>query len=131
MAIHRKPSAIGRLRGSYNLIISHASAKLERTIRMSSPIARILHFSFETAEDLNLWVMKYETETSELAKEAIQRTLIKTDETSLVICNIYRNEEDADNVFERLSKWSGTVKAARTWESFNLTGEVVFSEPKY
>ena len=32
---------------------------------MSSPIARILHFSFETAEDLNLWVMKYETETSE------------------------------------------------------------------
>ena len=98
---------------------------------MSSPIARILHFSFETAEDLNLWVMKYETETSELGIEAIQRTLIKTDETSLVICNIYRNEEDADNVFERLSKWSDTVKAARTWESFNLTGEVVFSEPKY
>ena len=98
---------------------------------MSSPIARILHFSFETAEDLNLWVMKYETETSELAKEAIQRTLIKTYETSLVICNIYRNEEDANNVLERLSKWSGTVKAARTWESFNLTGEVVFSEPKY
>ena len=81
---------------------------------MSSPIARILHFTFETAEDLNLWVMKYETETSELGKEAIQRTLIKTDETSLVICNIYRNEEDADYVFERLSKWSGTVKAART-----------------
>jgi hypothetical protein len=44
---------------------------------MSSPIARILHFSFETAEDLNLWVMKYETETSELAKEAIQRTLLR------------------------------------------------------
>ena len=98
---------------------------------MSSPIARILHFSFETADDLNLWVMKYETETSELAKEAIQRTLVKTDETSLVICNIYHNEEDANNVLERLSKWSGTVKAARTWESFNLTGEVVFSEPKY
>ena len=98
---------------------------------MSSPIARILHFSFETAEDLNLWVMKYETETSELAKEAIQRTLIKTDETSLVICNIYRNEEDADNVLERISNWSGTVIAARTWESFNLTGKVGFSEPKY
>ena len=98
---------------------------------MSSPIARILHFTFETAEDLNLWVMKYETETSELAKEAIQRTLIKTDETSLVICNIYRNEEDADDVFERLSKWSGTVQAARTWESFNLTGEVVFSAPQF
>ena len=98
---------------------------------MSSPIARILHFSFETAEDLNLWVMKYEIETSELAKEAIQRTLIKTDETSLVICNIYRNEEDADDVFERLSKWSGTVQAARTWESFNLTGEVVFSAPQF
>ena len=98
---------------------------------MSSPIARILHFSFETAEDLNLWVMKYEIETSELAKEAIQRTLIKTDEKSLVICNIYRKEEHADIVLERLSKWSGTVKAARTWESFNLTGEVVFSEPKY
>ena len=48
---------------------------------MSSPIARILHFSFETAEDLELWVFKHETETSELAKEAIQRTLIKTDET--------------------------------------------------
>ena len=98
---------------------------------MSSPIARILHFSFETAEDLNLWVMKYEIETSELAKEAIQRTLIKTDETSLVICNIYRNEEDADIVFEKLSKWSDTVKAARTWESFNLRGEVVFSEPQF
>ena len=56
---------------------------------MNSPIARILHFSFETAEDLELWVLKYQTETSELAKEAIQRTLIKTDETSLVICNIY------------------------------------------
>jgi len=98
---------------------------------MSSPIARILHFSIETTEDLNLWIMKYETETSELAKEAIQRTLIKTDETSLVICNIYRNEEEADIVFARLSQWSGTVKAARTWESFNLTGEVVFSEPKY
>ena len=97
---------------------------------MTSPIARILHFSFETAEDLELWVLKYQTETSELAKEAIQRTLIKTDETSLVICNIYRNEEDADIVFERLSKWSDTVKAARTWESFNLTGEVVFSEPQ-
>ena len=79
---------------------------------MNSPIARILHFSFETAEDLNLWVMKYETETSELAQEAIQRTLVKTDETSLVISNIYRNEEDANNVLERLSKWSGTVKAA-------------------
>ena len=75
--------------------------------------------------------MKCETETIELAKEAIQRTLIKTDETSLVICNIYRNEEDADNVLERISNWSGTVKAARTWESFNLTGKVVFSEPKY
>ena len=98
---------------------------------MNSPIARILNFSFETAEDLELWVLKYQTETSELAQETIQRTLIKTDETSLVICNIYRNEEDADNVFERLSKWSGTVKAAQTWESFNLTGEVVFSEPKY
>jgi len=49
----------------------------------------------------------------------------------LVICNIYRNEEEADIVFARLSQWSGTVKAARTWESFNLTGEVVFSEPKY
>ena len=66
-----------------------------------------------------------------LQKEAIQRTLIKTDETSLVICNIYRNEEDADDVFERLSKWSGTVQAARTWESFNLTGEVVFSAPQF
>ena len=131
MALNRKSSAIGRLRGSYNLIIFHAPAKLERTIRMSSPIARILHFSFETAEDLNLWVMKYETETSELAKEAIQRTLIKTDETSLVICNIYRNEEEADIVFARLSQWSGTVKAARTWESFNLTGEVVFSAPQF
>ena len=98
---------------------------------MSLPIARILHFNFETAEDLNLWVMKYETETSELAKEAIQRTLIKTDETSLVICNIYRNEEVADIVFEMLSKWSDTVKAARTWESLNLTGEVVFSEPQF
>ena len=98
---------------------------------MSSPIARILHFTFETAEDLNLWVMKYETETSELGKEAIQRTLVQTDETSLVICNIYRNEEDADDVFERLSKWSGTVQAARTWESFNLTGEVVFSAPQF
>ena len=97
---------------------------------MTSPIARILHFSFETAEDLELWVLKYQTETSELAQEAIQRTLIKTDETSLVICNIYRSEEDADIVFERLSKWSKTVKAARTWESFNLTGEVVFSEPQ-
>ena len=75
--------------------------------------------------------LKYETETSELAKEAIQRTLIKTDEKSLVICNIYGNEEHADIVLERLSKWSGTVKAARTWESFNLTDEVVFSEPKY
>ena len=80
---------------------------------MSLPIARILHFNFETAEDLNLWVMKYETETSELAKEAIQRTLVKTDETSLVICNIYHNEEDANNVLERLSKWSGTVKATQ------------------
>ena len=75
--------------------------------------------------------MKCETETIELAKEAIQRTLIKTDETSLVICNIYRNEEDADNVLERLSKWSDTVKAARTWESVNLRGEVVFSEPQF
>ena len=43
---------------------------------MNSPIARILHFSFETAEDLELWVLKYQTETSELEKEAIQRTLI-------------------------------------------------------
>ena len=25
---------------------------------MSSPIARILHFSFETAEDLELWAIK-------------------------------------------------------------------------
>ena len=66
-----------------------------------------------------------------LQKEAIQQTLIKTDETSLVICNIYRNEEDADDVFERLSKCSGTVQAARTWESFNLTGEVVFSAPQF
>ena len=38
---------------------------------MNSPIARILHFSFETAEDLELWVLKYQTETSELAQEAI------------------------------------------------------------
>ena len=98
---------------------------------MSSPIARILHFTFETAEDLNLWVMKYETETSELAKEAIQRTLIKTDEKFLVICNIYRKEEHADIVLERLSKCSGTVKAARTWESFNLTGKVVYLEPQF
>ena len=98
---------------------------------MSLPIARILHFNFETAEDLNLWVMKYETETSELAKEAIQRTLVKTDETSLVICNIYHNEEDANNVLERLSKWSGTVKATRTWESFNLTSEVVIQRLDY
>ena len=72
---------------------------------MSSPIARILHFSFETVEDSELWVMKYETETSELAKEAIQRTLIKTDEKSQVICNINRKEEHADIVLERLSKW--------------------------
>ena len=98
---------------------------------MSSPIACILHFSFETADDLELWVFKYETETSGLAKEAIQQTLIKTDETSLVICSIYRNEEDADDVFERLSKWSGTVQAARTWDSFNLTGEVVFSAAQF
>ena len=35
---------------------------------MSSPIARILHSSFETADDLELWVFKYETETSGLAK---------------------------------------------------------------
>ena len=44
---------------------------------MNSPIARILHFSFETAEDLELWVLKYQTETSELAKEAIQRSLLR------------------------------------------------------
>ena len=131
MAINSLSRDNRRFPRDFKLTTSQTLAKLKRTTRMSSPIARILHFSFETAEDLNLWVMKYETETSELAKEAIQRTLIKTDETSLVICNIYRNEEDADNVFERLSKWSGTVKAARTWESFNLTGEVVFSEPKY
>ena len=98
---------------------------------MRSSIARILHFNFESAKDLELWVLKHGTETSELAKEAIQPTLIKTDETSLVICNIYRNEEDEDNVFERLSKWSGTAKAARSWESFNLTGEVVFSEQQF
>ena len=52
--------------------------------------------------------LKYQIETSELAQEAIQRTLIKTDETSLIIYNIYRNEEDGDIVFERLSKCSGT-----------------------
>ena len=131
MAINSLSRDNRRFPRDFKLTTSQTLAKLKRTTRMSSPIARILHFSFETAEDLNLWVMKYETETSELAKEAIQRTLVKTDETSLVICNIYRNEEDANNVLERLSKWSGTVKAARTWESFNLTGEVVFSEPKY
>lgn len=48
--------------------------------------------------------LKYQTETSQLAQEAIKRTLIKTDETSLIICNIYRTEEDADIVFEKLSK---------------------------
>ena len=42
--------------------------------------------------------MKYEAETSELAKEDIQRAFINTDENSLIICNIYRNEEDADIV---------------------------------
>ena len=131
MAINSLSRDNRRFPRDFKLTTSQTSAKLKRTTRMSSPIARILHFSFETAEDLNLWVMKYETETSELAKEAIQRTLVKTDETSLVICNIYHNEEDANNVLERLSKWSGTVKATRTWESFNLTGEVVFLEPKY
>ena len=37
---------------------SQTSAKLKRTTRMSSPIARILHFSFEPAEDSELWVIK-------------------------------------------------------------------------
>ena len=131
MAINSLSRDNRRFPRDFKLTTSQTLAKLKRTTRMSSPIARILHFSFETGEDLELWVLKYQTETSELAQEAIQRTLIKTDETSLVICNIYRNEEDADIVFERLSKWSGTVKAARTWDSFNLTGEVVFSEPQF
>jgi len=37
----------------------------------------------------------------------------------------------ANIVFGRLSKWSATLKKAQTIESFNLTVEVVFSEPKY
>ena len=66
--------------------------------------------------DIENYGFKFQTETSELAQEAIQRTLIKTYETSVIICNIYRNEEDADIVFERRLKWSGTAKPARIWE---------------
>ena len=81
MAINSLSRDNRRFPRDFKLTTSQTLAKLKRTTRMSSPIARILHFSFETAEDLELWVFKHETETIELAKEAIQRTLIKTDET--------------------------------------------------
>ena len=43
---------------------------------MRSSIARILQFNFQTAEDLGFWVVKHETKSSALSKEAIQRQLI-------------------------------------------------------
>ena len=70
-------------------------------------------------------------EPASLQMRLSSERLSKLTKSFLVIFNIYRKEEHADIVLEKLSKWSGTVKAARTWESFNVTDEVVFSEPKY
>ena len=44
---------------------------------MSSPIARILHFSFETAEDLNLWVMNMKLKPASLQKRLFSERLLR------------------------------------------------------
>ena len=43
-----------RFRRDFKLTTSQTLAELKRITRMSSPIARILHFSFETVEDSEL-----------------------------------------------------------------------------
>jgi hypothetical protein len=93
-------------------------------------IARIVHFNFQQAQDCELFYLKLEKEP-ELAKESLQRTIIKVDEKSLILFTIYKNKEDLQAVGNRINPWLVHFKADNQMETIPITGDVVLNELKY
>ena len=94
-------------------------------------LSRIVHLNFKRAQDCELFYLKLEKETGELIKEALQRTVIKVDEKSLVLFAIYANEKDADTVLTRVSPWIQQFKKDDALETLSITGDIVINDLHY
>ena len=91
-------------------------------------LGRIVHLNFRKAQDCELFYLKLQKETGELIKEALQRTVIKVDEKSLVLFAIYANEKDADTVLARVSPWIQQFKKDDALETLSITGDIVIND---
>ena len=89
------------------------------------PVARIVHFNFRNAKDCDLFYLRAEKETAELAKETLQRTIIKVDEKSLILFALYKNEEDLHTAGDRINPWIAQFKKDDAMETIPITGDVV------
>ena len=94
-------------------------------------LGRIVHLNFRKAQDCELFYLKLQKETGELIKEALQRTVIKVDEKSLVLFAIYANEKDADTVLARVSPWIQQFKKDDALETLSITGDIVINDLHY
>lgn len=94
-------------------------------------IARIVHFNFRKAQDCDLFYPRAEKETAELAKETLQRTIIKVDDKSLILFALYKNEEDLHAAGDRINPWIAQFKKDDAMETIPVTGEVVLNELNY
>ncbi|MAI59358.1 MAG: hypothetical protein CML56_10380 [Rhodobacteraceae bacterium] len=94
-------------------------------------LGRIVHLNFRRAQDCELFYLKLEKETGELIKEALQRTVIKVDEKSLVLFAIYANGKDADTVLARVGPWIQTFKEDDALDILSITGDIVINELQY
>ena len=94
-------------------------------------LGRIVHLNFRKAQDCELFYLKLEKETGELIKEALQRTVIKVDEKSLVLFSIYANEKDAESVLTRVGPWIQQFKKNDALETLSITGDIVINDLHY
>ncbi len=94
-------------------------------------LGRIVHLNFRRAQDCELFYLKLEKETGELIKEALQRTVIKVDEKSLVLFAIYANGKDADTVLARVGPWIQKFKEDDALDILSITGDIVINELQY
>ena len=94
-------------------------------------LGRIVHLNFKRAQDCELFYLKLEKETGELIKEALQRTVIKVDEKSLVLFAIYANGKDADTVLARVGPWIQKFNGDDSLDILSITGDIVINELHY
>ena len=97
---------------------------------MQGNVSRIVHLDFSSKGELEEFVKRYSKEAPPLAEEALQLTLIKTTEESLIIVAIYKDDQDAEKVRRKLGPW--VQKFSEVYkQSFSLMGEVKFSRRAY